>query len=1481
MGPAGKKKKPSSKLVISNPFGGDPGTTTTETTNPFGNRSSTTKSAISNPFGGDPGTTTTTTTTNPFGNRSSTNASAAPTNNPFGDDDNDKGLDSKRHLQRNSISSPPSTKTNPFGEKKESTDNKLPSVPKMTTSPFGAYSNPFEDGDYVARPTQELPQQQQQKSPQPPILSPSSAKMMRASVGPGTIVANAVDPFESHSAGGGGGGDSNNSVGTSRSETKRSGSKKDMTQQRKATLFSRRPIAEMMDEDDDAKQNAGKSSSPQQKQRTQKKSSFMNKFKKDNDDNRSVNSNISSASSPSKARRCHSIIPLPNSDSILRQHQKKKKKDIKDKRKKERQRQRKKDSSSSGGYWPYDNYEDNTQQYNTSKDVATTPTRKNYNAVTSDGEESASTINNSTTNNIKSPDRKKKNRKNDVGDQSQNIYSNNLLSLQQSRPPSPPDLRSNPALIQNLPLTSFESMAKERAKARIVTWLYDAGLTSEEIGLDPGRQLRHNVHDTTHHPYHQQFGHHRHGRHNNQGKGKSLSSSNLNVIDSESFASSRLSAEGMEVIGQHGQPIATGEEGHERVQKEMERFRASAIHQLNVVDARLNDGVAASGAEVQELVDAVMSTRGDLERLRELGTYDSDDDDTNDNVDLLRLPSRNGVEENKGRDGGGEDNTTDTDADDRNDKITRKQKKNNNSTAILAEYPLLRGCVNARRNLSRCFRELEFFSQIPAVCDRLRGELQAGEWTEEEYAVIRDVAMEHVELEILLVEAEAGMKERILECGGMEEKVKGDIVRYGGMTSSSGASRTHDMVDQFLSRHVKNVWELGEEIRVRILSGIGTAFDLALRNSAGMVALVEAVEVYERASEQCSNAIANGGGSRLRFTDMRAAALSQLFTDFELRGLEVFRAIHMQAADCTDDDDAGAVHRSQFNGVLRASTELVIEIDVVKKQMAPCFAPHWHVEMLWSSCVAHVCSNQIVQQIGGPEGNGLPDLTVTQLLDLVAWVEFFRETVEGAFPSVAQMREQKTKTYFDTKPDLFHTSDSAAGGHGGNGSNGAKKGEVNVLDAIDNLAWANNMLWEVHRLAQDEFLVRVRSQIDEYLGNIYRRKPEGRVTPEGRLVTNLAEDVFDIASAQLGTIREKLTGTSDALVVAVCLVFSRLRHKQIEERDAFLSDLENCCAAANDFQRMAERAEDVSQEIIDTCGEDNEMTEMLESGAGNLVAAYGADAVYAAMTIQKYVFHDIEASDDIGDLFGVPWEKDLTHNEIAVTITTTLTDFMDDMTDYLDEFMLKKAVDALVKATVVFYVRSILLKAEKHSSNKHSWFQNNEVAMQRMDGDIRELRMYFDSLCDSMPALTKVVDKEFEVLTTIHELLCIAAGLSESDAGDFVIFLHKRVKDVELTKHYVGDLWHLVKPTEERAIWEMVESMEDTMNAVCPVDASDPATNMHDRMNVPGLRLDEMMVNIYMKSKRNRPVKPGAIEKMAKRWKINWTTEERKDGKEA
>ena len=175
--------------------------------------------------------------------------------------------------------------------------------------------------------------------------------------------------------------------------------------------------------------------------------------------------------------------------------------------------------------------------------------------------------------------------------------------------------------------------------------------------------------------------------------------------------------------------------------------------------------------------------------------------------------------------------------------------------------------------------------------------------------------------------------------------------------------------------------------------------------------------------------------------------------------------VYPKAADLAEEEDAANVG---FTAVLKAATELVTEIDIVKHQMSPCFAPHWHVEALWSSCVAHVCSNHIVQPIGGPDGQNLPDLTITQLLELVAWVEYFRETIEETFPEVASMRNTK-KTYFEERPELF----------------AGDKRTVNMQNARESLAWVNNMLWEVHRLAQEEFLVRTRSQTDEWLDKVY------------------------------------------------------------------------------------------------------------------------------------------------------------------------------------------------------------------------------------------------------------------------------------------------------------------------------------------------------------------------------------------------------------
>mmetsp|Transcript_17217 Transcript_17217/g.34525 ORF Transcript_17217/g.34525 Transcript_17217/m.34525 type:complete len:635 (+) Transcript_17217:1-1905(+) len=614
-----------------------------------------------------------------------------------------------------------------------------------------------------------------------------------------------------------------------------------------------------------------------------------------------------------------------------------------------------------------------------------------------------------------------------------------------------------------------------------------------------------------------------------------------------------------------------------------------------------------------------------------------------------------------------------------------------------------------------------------------------------------------------------------------------------------------------------------------------------------MVALVEAVEVYERANDQYKSLHDENDmpNQTLHFTDMRAAALSQIYQDFELRGLEVFRGVHMQQAD-TAEEDQGL--NAQFTSVLRAATELVAEIEVVQSDIAPCFPPHWAIEVLWSACVAHVCSNQIIQQIGGPDGHALPDLTVTQLLDLVAWIEFFRETVEEMFPAVAELHATQKAADFETKPDLFASSGK----------------EVDMDTATDNLAWVNNMLWEVHRLAQEEFLVRTRTQSEEWLQSVYEGDHSKYQSKDGRLTTSLCEDVFSVAAVQLTTIRERLSKKSDALVMAICLVFSMMRSKQIHARNGFLQDLETCCAASNDFSRMSEKCEEVLQDLFDECEFTEDAIATLEASSNELLSIYSADAVYAAQSVHVYIFEPIRGA--IGEeLFGEDWEQNLTHNELATTLTKTLEDFLGDLERFVDEFMLKKAVDSLVSASVVFYVRCLLECAEKHRNNKDSYFTSNRKALERMSGDIKVMRRYFDGLVEDMPALRKVIEKEFEILTTMHELMSIAAAVTNSDASDFILVMHKRIQDIDLTKHAVGDLWHLVNPTQERAVWELVESMEDTLLAVCPPDAS-LAKQALDRAQVPGLRLDEMMAMHYIESKRRRPVKPGAIERLQKMW---------------
>jgi hypothetical protein len=85
-----------------------------------------------------------------------------------------------------------------------------------------------------------------------------------------------------------------------------------------------------------------------------------------------------------------------------------------------------------------------------------------------------------------------------------------------------------------------------------------------------------------------------------------------------------------------------------------------------------------------------------------------------------------------------------------------------------------------------------------------------------------------------------------------------------------------------LEEHVRIVWELGDEIKLRLLSGVGMTFDLALNNPAGMVALMEAVEMCEVTGEDYKAVYGDkhSHDERLHFTDMRRGTLEHIAKDF-------------------------------------------------------------------------------------------------------------------------------------------------------------------------------------------------------------------------------------------------------------------------------------------------------------------------------------------------------------------------------------------------------------------------------------------------------------------------------------------------------------------------------------------------------------------------------------------------------------------------
>ena len=585
---------------------------------------------------------------------------------------------------------------------------------------------------------------------------------------------------------------------------------------------------------------------------------------------------------------------------------------------------------------------------------------------------------------------------------------------------------------------------------------------------------------------------------------------------------------------------------------------------------------------------------------------------------------------------------------------------------------------------------------------------------------------------------------------------------------------------------VKN---LGNEIRERIIVLFEPAFYSATNGDLNkLLFLVEAIELYEN----------NWNDGSL--TSVKSEVKELIYQYYEVRGLKKFQQI-------VGDD---------FLAILHAATDLVADVDTVQ-QISQCFSPDWRIGILWSSCVVHVITTQLLHHVGS-HCQDLSVLSITQLFDLVSWLEGFYELIVEEWPEMSTMLSPQ----FDDCPteSQYLRIQSRQGQR-------------------ESLAWVN--FWELYRLTQEEFLVRTRGQTDEWLDKIYGSEVVKSQSAEGTLTTSLCEDVLSIFRVHLHTLREKLSTNSNTLVLAVCIILSHLRSKQMHARDPLIQDMEMACAASNDFTRMSEKTDELIAELMSECDFSEDMTAMLETTSYDLIRLYSSDALFAARSVHIFVFKPIE--EGIGTrLFDEEWEGASSSN-LAISLVRTLEDFYDDLIRYMDDFMVVKSMMSLMSATVIFYAKYLFQRAKMHRGKMQPYFGDVKTALRRMTDDIIVLREYFEGIAKQMPSLKKNIDKDFEILTTIHEILSIASGLSMSEPSDFILVLHKHVRDIVLTKQIVVDLWRLVDPWKELHVLQLVE-LNNNLLMIAPDD--DAITlEANDRANVKGLCFIDMVFELF------------------------------------
>lgn len=448
--------------------------------------------------------------------------------------------------------------------------------------------------------------------------------------------------------------------------------------------------------------------------------------------------------------------------------------------------------------------------------------------------------------------------------------------------------------------------------------------------------------------------------------------------------------------------------------------------------------------------------------------------------------------------------------------------------------------------------------------------------------------------------------------------------------------------------------------------------------------------------------------------------------------------------------------------------------------------------------------------------------------------------------------------------------------------------------------------WAVPVPPPEDFLAQYRSKASELIKSAYVTADRSlRITSSGRLSTNLCEDLMYLLRVQVAALDEfldalssspptqegEMMAHSDIYIEAVSSILHALYVRQIASRDTFLIDLEGCCAAANDFCRLSESLEEWADEIwcqsrqrFETPSSDGSPYSiglMQEKELPDLIRLLVSDADYAVRLSCRFALDEEELleSGALG-LFGREWEMEGTagSSKALSFLLGIVEKYLGDVEEYIgEENLYRKAIETIIQGSAVVYVECLLRRAKMVGMNREEItkrrramvksisgceencsalpFSDPLYASRRVREEIYAIKTFFKSWVLEVPAVDRIIEREFAIISALQECLSLAGDLlrigSEGSCDFLNVMFEASQGNIKTVRNLVVDIWGLTLSQVSRMV-VLPSSVEDK---ICKIGATFDTQNQGAdvrpqslRFLVPGFSVSHLLVKLYSDS---------------------------------